>query len=106
MIRNRNRTPSDRKVHIGVDNDGNTIVDHDPVHVCRHEADQVVWIGRRNFTVDFGSRSPFSKNMFTGGPGNPAESGPAVRGRVRNFYKYTVQAKGAKPMDPGVGTDP
>ena len=94
---------ADRIVVVGVIG-GATAVDHDPVHVCRHEGDQVVWRGVQNFDIDFGALTPFAQATFHGGPRRPAQSGPVVGAFGR--YKYTVQVVGAAPFDPSVDTDP
>ena len=97
-------TRANRIVNITVSN-GRIKVDHNPVHICRHEQDQVVWRSNREFVVDFGARSPFRGRRFFA-KNYRAESGPPGRRGGRAKYKYSIRIQGARPLDPGVQTDP
>lgn len=80
-------------------------VDRKVVHVCRYEKDQVVWVGNLPFAIQFRGAGPFRRSRFAGAR-RTAKSGPAVRGRRAAFFKYTISVRGARPLDPGVKTDP
>lgn len=85
---------------------GGTEVDREHVHLCLLDEDVVIWQSNLDFDLDFGGNSPFNSPKFAGGKGNPAPSGKATKGQAGKSYKYTVQAKGAKPKDPTIHTDP
>jgi hypothetical protein len=89
-------------------NNGATAVNPNQAVLSIRNADEVKWQGAANFTVNFDQPegSPFSQSQFSGGPGNPALSGPPTNGTSGTTYKYTAQIADATALDPTIKTDP
>jgi hypothetical protein len=97
------------RVHIGLDTNGNIVVDPDPFWIYRHQEEQVRWVcvqrhthGDENhpcFTVDFdkGTGSPFERSHFQG-HGDLSDL-PTSGAAHNKEYKYTIRING-KELDP------